>query len=246
MLILKERIDRVLVDLEIVPSRNKAQALIKAGAISVNGVVAKKANQLVSEEDDFVILNDPCPWVSRAGLKMVHAIEYFKPKFSKDTVCLDIGASTGGFTQVLLSHDVREVFAVDVGTDQLHDSLCEDSRVIVLEKTDARNLDVNMFPPIDVIVVDVSFVGIEKILSVPLSLAKSGAWVIALIKPQFQVGRTNIGRGGIVKENGAVDACLKSTEDFFTQNDWLVQEIIPSCITGADGNQEYCLYALKK
>ena len=246
MLNLKERIDRVLVDIELVPSRNKAQELIKAGAILVNGVVAKKPNQMVEEDDVFEIIGDPCPWVSRAGLKLAHAIEHFKPSLTKDTVCLDVGSSTGGFTQVLLSNGVKEVYAVDVGVEQLHQTLRDDSRVVVMEKTDARNLDVNSIAPIDMIVVDASFIGLEKILPVPLTLAKQGGQIIALIKPQFQVGKSNIGKGGIVKNNGSINVCLKEIEDFFVGLGWIIKGIVPSCITGADGNQEYSLYAIKK
>ncbi len=246
MLNFKERLDRTLVDLELVESRTKAQVLIKSGAIKVNGVVITKSNHLVEDDSKFEIINNPCPWVSRAGLKLEGALKYFKPPLNKDSVCLDIGASTGGFSQVLLSKNVKMVYAIDVGTNQLHDIIRNDKRVVVMEKTDARDLDINTIAPVDMIVVDVSFIGLEKILEVPFSLAKQGAGIIALIKPQFQVGKPNIGKGGIVKDNGSVDVCIKEIQSFFEKSGWSVQGVVASDITGGTGNQEYLLYAIMR
>ena len=240
-----DRIDKVLFELGLTPSRSKAQELIKSGGVMVNGKIISKPNQIINFDDEIEIINDPCPWVSRAGLKLAGATSEFKINVS-DKVCLDIGASTGGFCDVLLSLGASEIYAVDVGHSQIHEKIANDERVIVMEGTDARELDENIIPPIDIMVCDVSFVSVLKIIDKPLSLLKPNAEFLILIKPQFEVGKSGIGKGGIVKDQSLVDNAIQTIKTFFVNKTCDVISIAPSTIKGSDGNQEYVLYGIKK
>ncbi len=240
----KERIDKVLLDLKLCDSRTKAQNLVKSGIVSVNNIVVNKPNKIISFDDKIEIISDPCPWVSRAGLKLSSVIKILKINIKQDSVCLDIGASTGGFSDVLLSYGVKQIFAVDVGHSQLHDKIRNDEKVVVLEKTDARNLNDGFIPPIDILVCDVSFVSILKIIEKPLDLLRSGGLLIVLIKPQFEVGKQNIGKGGIVNNEKSVIEVIKEIEMYFSSK-CKINSVIPCEPKGTDGNQEYILYAIK-
>ncbi|MGB1360636.1 MAG: TlyA family RNA methyltransferase [Alphaproteobacteria bacterium] len=240
-----ERIDKVLFEKGLTTSRSKAQELIKSGAVAVGGKVIKKPNAIISFDDEIEIINDPCPWVSRAGAKLENAISKLNIKIPKDAVCLDIGASTGGFTEVLLSHNAKQVFSVDVGHSQLHKKLADDDRVVSLEKTDARDLNEGFIPPLDVVVCDVSFVSVLKIIENPINLLKPSGQFIILIKPQFEVGKANIGKGGIVKNQESVDTAINQIQQYFTQFSSGNCDVIPCDVKGSDGNQEYILYGVK-
>ena len=184
------------------------------------------------------------PWVSRGGLKLDHALQAFAIDVT-GVVALDVGASTGGFTDVLLARGAARVYAVDVGYGQLHWKLRSDDRVVVLERTNARNLTAEQIPePIDIVVCDASFIGLEKVLPVPLQFARPGARLVALIKPQFEVGRGEVGKGGIVRDESLREAVCRRIEDWVAGlSGWSVIGVVESPVTGADGNVEFLIAA---
>lgn len=238
------RLDVELVQRGLAPSRAQAREAIETGKVTVNGVLATKAGQVVS--DGALIEAIPLhPWVSRGGIKLAHALDVFKVD-PAGRHCLDIGSSTGGFTDVLLSRGARRVVAVDVGSGQLHPRLRDDPRVISLETTDARSLapDAIIEPP-TLLVCDASFIGLAKLLAVPLSLAAPDARLVALFKPQFEVGRENIGKGGIVTDLAATDAAAQALTGWLEQAGWAVEAWTDSPIAGGDGNRERLFLAAR-
>jgi len=238
------RLDVELVQRGLAPSRAQAREAIETGKVTVNGVLATKAGQVVS--DSALIEAIPLhPWVSRGGIKLAHALDVFKVD-PAGRHCLDIGSSTGGFTDVLLSRGARRVVAVDVGSGQLHPRLRDDPRVISLESTDARSLapDAIIEPP-TLLVCDASFIGLAKLLAVPLSLAAPDARLVALFKPQFEVGRENIGKGGIVTDLAATDAAAQALTAWLDQAGWAVRAWTDSPIAGGDGNRERLFLAAR-
>jgi 23S rRNA (cytidine1920-2'-O)/16S rRNA (cytidine1409-2'-O)-methyltransferase len=235
------RADLLLVSRGLAESRAKARAAIEAGGVKAGGVVLKTASDLV-EESAEIAYAPPHPWVSRGGVKLAAALDAFGAD-PAGRVCLDVGASTGGFTQVLLSRGAERDYAVDVGAGQLHASLRNDRRVVSLEKTDARTLTRTQIPESpSLIVCDVSFIGAAKALGVPLSLAADRADLIALIKPQFEAG-PNAGKAGVLDEPTAraaaqtAIAALEGLESFRTV------AVIDAPIRGGDGNLELLLHA---
>lgn len=240
----KVRADRLLVELGYFDSRSAAQSAIAAGGVEVNGQPVSKPSFLISS-DDRIVAVAPHPWVSRGGVKLAHALEFFgvDPSGRK---CLDIGASTGGFTDVLLNAGASSVTAVDVGHGQLHERLQADPRVHNLERLDARNLVSTDLPnPPSLLVCDASFIGLEKLLGVPLSLATEEADLIALFKPQFQVGRENIGKGGLVSSQDAAQIAERHFLDWLAGQGWNVLATGDSPILGGDGNAERLVHARK-
>ena len=236
------RLDQAIVAAGLAESRARAQALIEAGVVMVNGLAAKKASQKVNDDAVIVITENPNPWVSRAALKLDHALKEFG--LSPNTaVCLDVGASTGGFTEVLLANGAAKVYALDVGRGQLHDRLRDDPRVVNIEGMNAREIPDGLIPTVDWIVTDVSFISLEKALPVPLSLARKGAILVALIKPQFEVGRSYIGKGGIVRDQEAKSKARDRIETFLQAEGWQVTHRGESPIKGGDGNVEYLVAA---
>ncbi len=241
---ISRRLDVELVQRGLAVSRAQARESIEAGKVIVNGVPATKVGQIVAANAviEAVLLH---PWVSRGGIKLAHALDVFDVDVA-GRHCLDIGSSTGGFTDVLLSRAARRVVAVDVGTGQLHPRLRDDSRVLSLESTDARGLDAAaILEPPSLLVCDASFIGLAKLLTVPLSLAAPGARLVALFKPQFEVGRENIGKGGIVSDLAATDAAARDLELWFDQAGWSVEMWTESPISGGDGNRERLFLAVK-
>ena len=241
---MSQRLDVELVQRGLAASRAQAREAIEAGNVTVNGVPATKASQVVPA--DAVIAAIPLhPWVSRGGIKLDHALDVFGIDVA-GRHCLDIGSSTGGFTDVLLSRAARRVVAVDVGVGQLHPRLRADLRVISLESTDARNLDAAMIlEPPTLLVCDASFIGLAKLLAVPLSLAAADARLVALFKPQFEVGRENIGKGGIVTDLVATDAAAQALESWLGQQGWSVKKWTDSPIAGGDGNRERLFFVAR-
>ena len=239
------RLDVFLVENGYFDSRARAQAAIRAGRIRVDGVVAEKPSAPVSRDSAVIADRPDHEYVSRGGIKLAAALEKFQID-PRDRVCLDLGASTGGFTEVLLRRDARKVFAVDVGVGQLHPTLRDDPRVINLEKTHAKSLTRDLVPEaIDIIVVDVSFISLKKVLAFAWRLAGAEASLAALVKPQFEVGPENIGKGGLVKPGrknaeGVVEAIGDWLE---SEGRWRVNGWIESPITGGDGNREFLLGA---
>jgi 23S rRNA (cytidine1920-2'-O)/16S rRNA (cytidine1409-2'-O)-methyltransferase len=239
-----KRLDVFLVEQQLVRSRSEAADLIQRGHVSVNGAVVTKSAFRCDASAVVSLSEEAGQYVSRGALKLVAALDAFG--FApRARLALDIGASTGGFTQVLLARGAARVYAVDVGRGQLHPSLHDDHRVVNLEETDARALTRDIIPaPIDAITADVSFISLTKTLPAALALAAPGAWLAALVKPQFEAGREAVGKGGIVKSEAARQAALQSVEAFIAAKaGWTVVGTAPSPITGQSGNVEYLLGA---
>lgn len=228
----------------LTPTRSRARDLIKRGKVLVGGTVEKRAGLSVPDSADISVAEDWSGYVSRGGLKLAAALDAFGFD-PQGRVALDIGASTGGFTQMLLRRGARLVYAVDVGTGQLHPDIAVDPRVVNLEKTDARRLDRALIPePPAAIAVDVSFISLVKAMPAALALAAPGAWAVALVKPQFEVGREGIGKGGIVRSEALRAGTLDSVAAFFrAQAGWRVEGTLDSPIEGQSGNIEYLLGA---
>lgn len=236
------RLDQALVSAGLAPSRARAQALVGAGVVTVDGAVVKKPSRKVSEDMVLVVTENPNPWVSRAALKLAHALKEFGLS-PNAAVCLDVGASTGGFTEVLLENGATKVFALDVGHGQLHQSLHEEPRVENIEGVNARDIPDGLIPEVDWIVTDVSFISLVKALPAALSLARKGAILVALIKPQFEVGRENVGKGGIVKDALAQEAAQADVVRFLQAEGWQITNQCESPIKGSDGNLEFLVAA---
>lgn len=237
-----ERLDKALVTQGYFDSRSAAQAAVAAGTVLVNGRQASKTSQMIGPSDRLEA--DPAhPYVSRGGLKLSHALDVF----SVDPAgrhCLDVGASTGGFTDVLLRRGAASVVAVDVGRGQLHDKIARDPRVKAYEATDARALTAAMTGEApSLIVCDASFISLAKLLQVPLSLAAQGAELVTLFKPQFEVGREFVGKGGLVSDAGAVARAEAEFCDWLADFNWAVSAKTDSPIRGGDGNAERLILA---
>jgi 23S rRNA (cytidine1920-2'-O)/16S rRNA (cytidine1409-2'-O)-methyltransferase len=235
--------ERIRLDLAIearglLPSRARARDAILRGTVTINGVVAVKQNQMVGRED-VVALDDPAAkYVSRAALKLVAGLEAGGIS-AEGKVCLDVGASTGGFTQVLMERGARRIYAVDVGHEQLSERLKGSDRVVSLEGVNGRDLDAALIPePIELLVSDLSFVSVTKVLEAPLALCAPGAEAVILIKPQFEVGRQNVGKGGIVTDEAAIEQATADIVAFMAKLGWEHRVSIPSPIVGGDGNRE--------
>tara|TARA_X000000950_G_scaffold77706_1_gene97653 strand:+ start:44740 stop:45537 length:798 start_codon:yes stop_codon:yes gene_type:complete len=238
------RLDKFLLENGFMESRSDAQAAIEAGKVLVNGAVVQKASTKVSGEDEITAERAHL-YVSRAALKLKGALDTFSLNVA-DAICLDVGCSTGGFTEVLLEAGAEHVFAVDVGRDQFHTRLRDNPRISLFEQTDARDLTPEQVSrPIDVLVCDASFIGLEKVLQPGLSFVREGGAAVLLFKPQFQVGRKAVGKGGIVTDADAVEAAKISFLAWLGAQGFELKGWEPSSVTGSDGNQEYLVYAIK-
>ena len=237
------RLDQLIVTRGLAESRARAKAAIEAGGVTVDGVPARAAAQTVND-DAAITLVPAHRFVGRAALKLDHALTLW-PVTVEGRAVLDVGASTGGFTEVCLERGAAHVWAVDVGQGQLHPRLDGDPRVTNLEKTDARDLTPALIPDAPgLIVCDASFIGLSKVLPAALALAAPDADLITLVKPQFEMdSRADIGRGGIVKDIEAREAALARVSDWLEQQGWAVQASTESPITGGDGNVEFLLWA---
>jgi 23S rRNA (cytidine1920-2'-O)/16S rRNA (cytidine1409-2'-O)-methyltransferase len=236
------RLDVMLTKSGLIESRHRAQALILAGKVQVAGETVRRPDRTVSD-DDVITVDETPGYASRGALKLAPALDRFAVD-PQGRVCADIGASTGGFTDVLLRRGALKVYAIDVGRGLIHWRLRSDPRVAVIERTNAR--DLQTFPePVSLIVVDVSFISLEKVLPA-LRRAGPAAEVVALFKPQFEVGRTEVGKGGIVRDPGAVEAALQRFRDWCPPNGYEIAGEMPSEITGAAGNQEFLIHLLPK
>jgi 23S rRNA (cytidine1920-2'-O)/16S rRNA (cytidine1409-2'-O)-methyltransferase len=238
-----DRADKVLVALGHFESRSAAQAAIAAGRVKVSGKVLAKPSEKIGF-DQRIEAELAHPWVSRAGLKLAHGLDVFGVDVA-GMHCLDIGASTGGFTEVLLSRRAASVVAVDVGRGQLHARLRGDARVVSLEGTDARNLTRDMVGEPVILVCDASYISLHKLLAVPLGLAGEGAQLVTLFKPQFEVGRDHVGKGGIVSDTAAVALAEAAFVDWLSGQGWRVEAQTDSPITGGDGNAERLVFAVR-
>jgi 23S rRNA (cytidine1920-2'-O)/16S rRNA (cytidine1409-2'-O)-methyltransferase len=240
----KQRADVALVERGLVESRARAQALIMAGKVFSNTRRVDKPGQPVAEDTPLEVKGQEHPWVSRGGMKLSHALEHFGLD-PAGRVAVDVGASTGGFTDVLLHHGAARVYAVDVGHGQLAWKLRSDDRVVVLEKTNARRLDASQVPEAPGIVVcDASFIGLSTVLPAALGLTAPDAWAVALIKPQFEAGPEKVGKGGVVRDPEVhQEVCDRVRGWWEGLPGWQVLGIEPSPILGPEGNREFLIAA---
>lgn len=240
----KLRLDQLLVERGLAESRARAQALVMAGLVFSGERRLDKPGVQLPPGTALELRGQDHPWVSRGGVKLAHALEFFQID-PAGRVCLDLGASTGGFTDVLLARGAAKVYAVDVGHGQLAWKLRQDSRVVVLERVNARHLgSMQISEPVGLIVCDASFIGLETLLPAPLALAAPGAWLVALIKPQFEVGPGQVGKGGIVRDPALHEkVCGRIAAWLGTLPGWRVLGVTPSPIEGADGNREFLIAA---
>lgn len=236
-----QRLDRAIEARGLLPSRARARDAVLRGTVAVNGHTASKPNQTVTDADRIELNDQAAPYVSRAALKLQAGLDKGKIEVT-DRICLDVGASTGGFTQVLLERGARKVYAVDVGREQLHPDLRSDPRVVSLEGINARDLDNSLIlQSIDLLVCDVSFVSVTKVLERPLQLCGASARAVILFKPQFEVGRAFVGKRGIVTDSAAIEKSLHDVMQFLAERGWALVTSLPSPIAGGDGNQETVL-----
>lgn len=235
------RLDLALEQRGLAPSRARARDAILRGTVTINGVTAIKQNQMVSGDDRLALSDPAANYVSRAALKLVAGLDAGSIEVA-GKICLDVGASTGGFTQVLMERGARRIYAVDVGHAQLHERLKGSDRVVSMEGVNARDLTPIMIPePIDLLVSDVSFVSVIKVLEAPLTLCTPDADAVVLFKPQFEVGRQNVGKGGIVTSETAIEAALADVIAFMQAQGFAHRHSVTSPIAGGDGNVETVL-----
>lgn len=242
---MRVRADQLLVSRGLAESRTRAQALIMAGAVFSGEKKLAKAGDMLADDAPLEVRGKDHPWVSRGGIKLDHGLTHFGFDVT-GAVALDVGSSTGGFTDVLLSRGAAKVYAVDVGTNQLAWKLRQDPRVVVHEQTNARGLDGSIIPePIDIVVCDASFISLTKVLEAPLKLAKRSAKLVALIKPQFEAGRDEVGKGGVVRDPGIHERVCTRARAWVQSQGWTILGVTPSPITGPEGNVEFLLGARK-
>lgn len=241
----KLRVDQMLVDRGLVESRSKAQALILAGLVYSGEKKVEKAGQAFPDDAPLEVRGREHPWVSRGGIKLAHGLDHFGWDVT-GAVGLDVGSSTGGFTDVLLQKGAAKVFAVDVGTNQLAWKLRSDPRVIVHEQTNARYLTPDIVTePVDIVVCDASFISLAKVLDTAIDFAKPGGHLIALVKPQFEAERDEIGKGGVVRDPAVHLRVSNAAAAWAEGRGWRVAGIVESPITGPEGNVEFLLGATR-
>jgi 23S rRNA (cytidine1920-2'-O)/16S rRNA (cytidine1409-2'-O)-methyltransferase len=235
----KTRLDLTIIEKGLVQSRQRARALIMTGKVLVNNQPVDKPGTMVSKEDDIVLIENDIPYVSRGGLKLEKALHDFGINI-ECFVCLDVGASTGGFTDCLLQHGAGSVYAVDVGYGQLAWNLRKDPRVVVIERTNIRHMTAESLPGlVDLVTIDVSFISLKIVVPAVLKFMKEDARIFALIKPQFEVGRGKVGKGGVVRDPALHEAVINELTDFFIKKNLFCHSIITSPILGPKGNKEF-------
>ncbi|MCD6527340.1 MAG: TlyA family RNA methyltransferase [Desulfuromonas sp.] len=238
----KERLDKLLVELGLCPSRERARALIMAGKVLVADRVIDKAGTRVDCEAEIRLRGEDIPYVSRGGLKLAGGLDYFSLSVV-DRIAVDVGASTGGFTDCLLQRGVRKVYAVDVGYGQLAWKLREDARVVNLERTNIRELTSNQLAECpDLAVIDASFISLDKVLPPTLALLGKTADIVALIKPQFEVGKGNVGKGGVVRDAEQHAMVLEKIKNLAVKLGCCIQAVCDSPILGPKGNREFLIH----
>ena len=242
----KQRADQLLVDRGLAESRTRAQALILAGLAFVGDRKIDKAGQQIAGDAELSVKGRDHPWVSRGGIKLDHALRHLGWDVT-GAVAIDVGSSTGGFTDVLLSRGAARIYAVDSGTNQLAWKLRQDDRVIVHEQTSARILTADHIPElVDLIVCDASFIALSKVLPVPMSFAKDGARIVALIKPQFEAERHEVGKKGVVRDAAVHERVCADVRGWLTGEGWDVVDLVESPITGPEGNVEFLIAAVNR
>ena len=237
----KQRLDRFLVEKSIAPSRQRAQAMIMAGKILVNNLPVDKAGYLVSKNDNVELKGKDIPYVSRGGLKLEAALQALSLSI-EGSICMDVGASTGGFTDCLLQKGATRVYAIDVGYGQLAWKLRNDSRVVVIERTNIRNMPAEVIPEaVDIVTIDVSFISLKIVVPAVTTFMKKDARILALIKPQFEVGKGQVGKGGVVKDPKLHSEVIENLTVFFHSRGLVRERVLPSSILGPKGNREFFL-----
>lgn len=243
---MEERLDKILIQRKLVSSRTRAEKIIKEVGVKVDGKLITKTGKKFHVDCTIEMIEDEIPWVSRGALKLIEAIDQWRPLIKGKTF-IDIGASTGGFTQVLIDQGAKKVFCVDVGKDQLHAILKDNPKTVNLEKTHVRELTNQLITEqIDGCVIDVSFISLEKIFPFIHSFIQPGGFVVALVKPQFEVGKKNIGKGGIVRDTKLYSVVLENVKQWGLSNNLDYQKHTTSPILGGDGNREFLMLFAKK
>jgi 23S rRNA (cytidine1920-2'-O)/16S rRNA (cytidine1409-2'-O)-methyltransferase len=236
------RLDCLMVEKAITVSRQRAQALIMAGKVLVNNQLVDKSGHSVPVDADITLKGDDMPFVSRGGLKLDHALLAFDIS-PKDMVCLDVGASTGGFTDCLLQHGAARVYAVDVGYGQLAWQLRQDPRVVPIERMNIRHMPQTMLPePVDLVTIDASFISLKIVAPAVFKFMKKMAQIVALIKPQFEVGKGCVGKGGVVRDPQQHDRVIAELRQFFADMGWRSLSVVPSPVLGPKGNREFLIH----
>ena len=243
---MEERIDKILLERGLVSTRVRAEELVKKYGVKVNGKLFSKPGKKVPTDAVIELMAEEIPWVSRAAFKLIAALDHWGIAV-KDQTFMDLGASTGGFTEVLLSRGLKHCYCVDVGQKQLHERIKNDPRVSNLEKTHARDLTEKLIPEqLDGLVVDVSFISLEKVLPFTIPFLKAGANIILLVKPQFELGPGSLNKAGVVKDTSQYPALLENIKTMALRNQLEWKEFIDSPILGGDGNTEFLGYFQKK
>ena len=238
---LKKRLDLVLVENGLIHSRHRAKAMIMAGKVLVNNILVDKPGSLVDPFSPILVKQDDNPYVSRGGLKLEKALKSF-PICVKNLICLDIGASTGGFTDCLLQFGAKKVYAVDVGYGQLDWKLRQDERVVVIERSNIRHLAYEIInESVDMVVADTSFISLKTVIPSAEKFMRESTGVLALIKPQFEAGKENVGKGGVVKDPEIRKKVIEDIQSFFKTRGYTVNDVVPSPILGPKGNEEYII-----
>lgn len=242
----EERLDKILIQRQLVSTRTRAEQIIRETGVKVNGKLITKTGKKFPLDCDIEMIAEEIPWVSRGAFKLIDGIKAWNPEI-EGSVLLDIGASTGGFTQVLLENKASKVYCVDVGSKQLHAKINDDPRTVNLEKTHVRELTPKLIPELaDGCVIDVSFISLEKIFPFVHAFLKEGAWMIALVKPQFEVGKKNVGKGGVVRDKKLYPEVIETIKGSASRNQLECQAVIDSPILGGDGNREFLMFLKKK
>lgn len=243
---MEERLDKILFDRGLVTSRTRGEELIKNGDVLVNGVTIEKPGKKVSVDAKIILLNEEMSWVSRGALKLLKAIEHFKLDCT-DQVFMDLGASTGGFTEVLLSQGASKVYCVDVGHDQLHERIRTNPKVVNIEKTNVRSLSTDIIPElVDGVVIDVSFISLEKVIPFVHPFLKENGMLVALIKPQFELEKKAKNKHGVVRNSTYYPEVLNNVKRICTDSNLEVIGLIDSPIVGGDGNKEFLICTKKR
>jgi 23S rRNA (cytidine1920-2'-O)/16S rRNA (cytidine1409-2'-O)-methyltransferase len=239
------RLDKLMLEQGLVKSRSRAQALILAGKVYVEGQKIEKAGHDIPEGSFIEIRGPDHPYVSRGGVKLAYAIKRFRI-ICKDKIALDIGASTGGFTDCLLQHGARKVYALDVGFGQLDWHLRQDNRVVNLERINIRYIDPDVIvDPLDIVTIDCSFISLKLVIKSIFPMITDGTELICLIKPQFEVERGEVGKGGVIRDRAKHERVLQGICAFVQEMDFHIQGLISSPIKGPKGNKEFLLYMIK-
>ncbi len=243
---MEERLDKILLQRGLVSSRVRAEEIIRKYGVKVNGKLITKTGKKFPTDSSIEMIAEEIPYVSRGAYKLLAALEKWDISVSGKTA-MDIGASTGGFTEILLQKEVNKVYCVDVGSKQLHSKISGDPRVINLEKTHVRELNHNLIKETcNLCVIDVSFISLEKIFPFLHAYLESGSDVVALVKPQFEVGKDNVGKGGIVKSTTLYPIVIEAVQEFAQVNNLVYVDHMESPILGGDGNKEFLMYLKRK